>query len=615
MWKNIRVSLSVVLIIFVSGLSYGQSDDDVKLANEYYARGELEKAKSLYEEIARDMTKVNLIHNNYFFLLLNTQDYKIAEKYLDRLIKRNPSNLYYKLDKGRLLKAMAKEGTADKYFKSIIDQIVSNPYLTRHASTYFVNNQLSSYAIQTFEKSRKVLGNDKMYSLEMANLFRIENMQERMVEEYLNYIIANPNNSRYVKNTLGNLLTETKELESLENLLYERIQKEPENITYSDLLIWVNLQLKNFYGAFIQARAIDRRLNKPGDKSVEIGTIALRNDDYTNASKIFNYVIQTYPNSINYIKSKMYLIQAYELRVKNTFPVSEEEIRKVIADYHKLINELGIDRNTLEALRNKALLHAFYLDERDSAITILNQIVGIPRANRDVKSKSKLDLGDIYLLNEEPWESTLLYSQVEKEMKDTPIGYEAKLRNAKLSYFKGDFLLAEEHLDIIKKATTREISNDAISLSLLIKDNIAMDSTEEAMREYAAIELLLFQNKDDEALVAIDSMKSRFRNHSLTDELLWLQADMLLKRAEFENSVRLLSQIMEGYNYDILADDAYFRMGEIYERHLDNKEKAMEIYIDFLSKFPGSVYAAEARKRFRTLRGDFDHLEEEDSSF
>jgi outer membrane protein assembly factor BamD (BamD/ComL family) len=31
----------------------------------------------------------------------------------------------------------------------------------------------------------------------------------------------------------------------------------------------------------------------------------------------------------------------------------------------------------------------------------------------------------------------------------------------------------------------------------------------------------------------------------------------------------------------------------------------MEIYRDFLNKYPGSVYAAEARKRFRNLRGDF----------
>ncbi len=56
---------------------------------------------------------------------------------------------------------------------------------------------------------------------------------------------------------------------------------------------------------------------------------------------------------------------------------------------------------------------------------------------------------------------------------------------------------------------------------------------------------------------------------------------------------------------DILVDDAFFLQGEIYERQLGQKDKAMEIYREFLNKYPGSVYAAEARKRYRLLRGDF----------
>jgi hypothetical protein len=63
---------------------------------------------------------------------------------------------------------------------------------------------------------------------------------------------------------------------------------------------------------------------------------------------------------------------------------------------------------------------------------------------------------------------------------------------------------------------------------------------------------------------------------------------------------------MDDFADDILADDASFMIGEIYEKHLKNPEKAMEIYRNFLTKFPGSVFAAEARKRFRTLRGDFN---------
>ncbi|MCK5206680.1 MAG: tetratricopeptide repeat protein, partial [Cyclobacteriaceae bacterium] len=55
----------------------------------------------------------------------------------------------------------------------------------------------------------------------------------------------------------------------------------------------------------------------------------------------------------------------------------------------------------------------------------------------------------------------------------------------------------------------------------------------------------------------------------------------------------------------ILGDDALFLIGTIYEDQLNEKEKAKEIYQSFLTRYPGSNKAAEARKRFRTLRGDF----------
>jgi tetratricopeptide (TPR) repeat protein len=223
-----------------------------------------------------------------------------------------------------------------------------------------------------------------------------------------------------------------------------------------------------------------------------------------------------------------------------------------------------------------------------------------------------LDLGDIYLLKGEPWESSLLYSQVEKTQKENPVGYEAKLRNAKLSYYKGDFRLAQEHLDILKEATTREIANDALDLSMRIKENIAFDSVGEALKEYASVELMLYQNKTDEALQRLEKLKQGvsvsgkpISNQTILDDVYWLEANIRMKRGQFENALTLLQKIRDEFPDDILTDDAYFLQGEIYERQLKDKEKAMEIYREFLNKYPGSVYAAEARKRYRIMRGDF----------
>jgi tetratricopeptide (TPR) repeat protein len=195
------------------------------------------------------------------------------------------------------------------------------------------------------------------------------------------------------------------------------------------------------------------------------------------------------------------------------------------------------------------------------------------------------------------------------------------LRNAKLSYYRGDFRLAQEHLDILKEATTREIANDALELSLRIKENIAFDTLGEGLRDYARIELLLFQNKIADALEALNHLKEgkvlaktstgadsvySINNLPILDDALWLEARIFLQKGEFERSISLLEQLQREFPQEVLADDAMFQEAEIYERQLGNKTKAMELYREFLNKYPGSVFAAEARKRYRTLRGDFN---------
>jgi len=110
----------------------------------------------------------------------------------------------------------------------------------------------------------------------------------------------------------------------------------------------------------------------------------------------------------------------------------------------------------------------------------------------------------------------------------------------------------------------------------------------------------------DEIEKGVDKDGHAFQNQTILDDTYWLEANIRMKRGEFQKSVDLLQKILKEYPDDVLADDAYFLEGEIYERQLKNKERAMEIYREFLNKYPGSVFAAEARKRFRQLRGDFE---------
>lgn len=581
-----------------------QANDQSLLANEYYIKGELEKARDIYKKLASQPNNIPQIHNNYFNTLTTLKDFKAAEKYTKKALKYFPSNIYYNIDLGILYQIMGDPEKSHKTHAEFLEKNKKNQFVMRTAAQYFMNKELTNYALEAYQFARKFSGNNTTYALELAGVYRTLGKTDLMMDEYLTFGSLRPHNLRYVKNILQNLLVEEEQIQSFQQILIDKIQKNPNQKMYGELLIWSNLQQKDFYGAFVQAKAIDRRFDKNGNRVLDIGRIALQNSAYDDAIEIFLYVVDKYAGTRNYITARRSVISAREGKVKNTYPVEKLALRALISDYQNLVDEVGLNPNTLEAYRSKALLHAFYLDEKDTAINILKAIINTPRAQADTKSKSKIDLGDIYLLKGEPWEATLLYSQVEKSNKDSRIGYDAKLKNAKLNYYKGEFELSKSHLDILKLATSREIANDAISLSLLIKDNTVLDTSDFVTKEFAGIDLLLFQNKDSAAVVALNSMLKKYPGHSLTDEIYWRLANINLQQANFETALAQLEQIQKNYADDILGDDAMYLFAKIHEENLLKPQQAMEIYNQFLLKYPGSVFTADARKRFRKLRGD-----------
>lgn len=607
--STLRTTLSVLLF---STLSLAQTQEEIQLASEYLLKGDKKKALELYRDLSKNDGNTSFIYNNYINVLVDLGLFDEAQNYLKKILRHDPQNLQYKLDMGLTYTRSGDLAKADKYFREIIDENKKNVQRIKVMADYFMSRSLSDYGIIALTESRASLGNPNLFCLDLAMLYRVKGNQDKMVQEYLSYVTQSSANIQYVKNVLQALLTKPEELESLEKLLYDKVQQYPDVEVYSDLLIWVTMQQKNFYASFIQARAYDKRYKRDGEKSMEVAKVALDNEDYNNALKVYRYLIREYPSSPNYLLARLGLIRTREERVKKTFPVKTDSVRTLITDYKNFISQYPDNANALEASKNQALLYANYLDQKDSAVYILNKLIANPKASQFLKAKAKLDLGDIFMLKGEPWESTLLYSQVEKTQKENVVGYEAKLRNAKLSYYKGDFRLAQEHLDILKQATTREIANDALDLSMRIKENIAFDSIGQALKEFAQIELLLFQNKSTAALEKIENLKQGksdagmpISNQTILDDVYWLEANLRMKQGEFQNAIAQLQRIIDEYGTDVLADDAYFLQGEIYERQLGDRDKAMEIYRDFLTKFAGSVYAAEARKRYRQLRGDF----------
>lgn len=595
-----RYSLLFLLSFTVLAL---KAQTDHELANEYFRTGDCEKAmfhgaKALQEQFSKD------ILSRYTDCLINEKRWDEAETFFKKQGRKNDVNeIFYQFQWGRTLAGQNKNAEAEKRYETVLQLLAQRPDLYVQFIEEFRKISEPGFAKKIVLMTREQQKNGNLFRLELAGIYRELGETENMIRELLTYgsMIRNP---EVVQNMFQDFLKEEKDSDILEKILYENIQKNPNEVFYNELLIWKQVQKKDFYKAFLQERSLDKRLKNNGLRIVELSKVALQNEDYSNTLRMYEYLLKEYPKSELYPYVRRMAIYVREEQTKRNYPVNLDEVKKLIADYEALLEEVGTNINALEALRNMAMLYAFYLGDREKSIELLNRAIKNAGGEVVFADRCKLDLGDIYILQNEPWEASLIYSQVEKSQKDDILGYEAKLRNARLYYYKGEFELAKSVLNVLKKATSREIANDASALSLLILDNTGLDSTDQAMRSYSAVELQLFQHQYAEALDSLEALYTRYQDHSLADEILWLQATTLLKLDRNEEAEKRLLKIAGDFHYDILGDNAVYQLALLYETKLKRKEEAMRYYQELMEKYPASIFVADARKRYRQLRGD-----------
>ena len=282
----------------------------------------------------------------------------------------------------------------------------------------------------------------------------------------------------------------------------------------------------------------------------------------------------------------------------------ENDLKELDDLYKKTIEELGQSRKTILLINNYAHFKSFIIHDLISAESILSEAMEIPQLSKSDLAECKLVYADVMLLSDQVWTALLYYSQVEKDFKETPVGHEAKLRRSKISYYQGDFDWAQSQLDILKASTSKLIANDAMDLSLLITDNLNLDTSTVPMEMYARADLLFYQNRFEEAITTLDSILTTYSGHTLSDEIYFRKYQIYQKIGNTDKAIEMLETIVTDYAFDILEDDALFHLAQIYENEKKDFDKAFHYYETILLQCSGSIYTAESRKKYRKLRGD-----------
>ena len=586
--------LIIVLCFFICSNLFAQND---LLAKNYFEKGDFEKALHEYKKLyAASPSNINYI-NQLIITHQELEQYDAVESLLLQLLERikYPAFLVELGYNFQLKNELEKANTQYNAAIASIDDNVNNAFPVARS---FQKHALLNETIAVYKKAM-VLNPNFNFELQLAKIYGEQGNIEKMFTSYLDFAQRNEAALTSVKRAINDFISENSLNENnviFRKLLLKKLQQEP-NILWNDLLSWMFIQQKDFKKAFVQEKAIYNRRPESLQRIEELAFIASSENEINIAKSIFEYIIATTQDSETLLNAHYNLL---ELETKTALPENYEAID---AKYSSLFKEFGLFSQTFKLQIAYAHFLAFYRNNTAKASSFLEKTLRLP-LNQLQLAEVKLELGDILVLQEKFNKALIYYTQIQRNLKNSTISQTARFKVAKASYYKGDFKWAESQLKILKASTSQLMANDALDLKLLISDNKYEDSLQTALKIYAKADLLTFQNKNDEAILLLNTVLENHKTEPIIAQALLKQAQLFEGKSLFEKAKTNYKSIIENYRDGILIDDALYALANIYEKHLGLPEKAKALYEQIIFNHADSIYFVEARKKYRALRGD-----------
>lgn len=583
-----------IVCFFVFTVAISQKN---QLALQYFENGEFNKALGVFEELATQEP------SNYLFFEKMIECYQQLEQYekVEEAIitrKKRYNHPLLLIDLGYNYQLQGKEEEANQKYTEALKVIEDNPNNVYQLGNSFEKKVLVDWALKSYELA--IAQNPNMnFDYQIALLQGQKGNIELMTEKLLDFAYSRQGNVIIVKNYLNRFIQDDSNgtfLTYLKKALILRTQKNPD-IFWNDFLSWIYINQKEYSKAFIQLKAIYKRDPDTFENIISLANITLSEKANEDAVKVLEFIDENIVDSQWKIFAKTHLLK---LKIETALETDYTEISNELDQLLALYN---YNPFTIDLIQVTADFNAFYLNNTQKALDIINKALEMPFSYKD-KARLKLKLADILVYNEKFNQGILYYAQVEDNMKNDVLGHEARMKMAKANYYKNDFDWALKQTKVLKQSSSWLIANDALELYLHIQDNSEEDSTRTALKAFSKADLKLFQNKKEDALNDFLILLENHKGSSIEDEALLKIGKVYTSIKNFEKALYYYNQILEKHTESIYLDEALFFSAEIYLKELNNPEAAKPLYEKIIFNHPDSIYFSEARKQFRILRGD-----------
>jgi tetratricopeptide (TPR) repeat protein len=598
----------ILILLATSSLGVSQNStqetaqNEYLLAENYYREGAYEKATQLYKKLYNSSPFNAAYLGRLISCYQETGAFLIAENLLKNKIKANKNQAYLYVFLGYNFEKQQQKEKATLNYNLALSSLDKRVTYAANIGQLFKEYNLLDNAILAYEKALK-LNKNGTYNFQIAQIYGEKGDYKKMFESYIDLVDKNEQYFSLIQRYASKYITEDPENEA--NVLFKKtlLRKSASNPkeVWNVLLSWLFTQQKEYAKALTQEKALFQRKPENLDAILTIGKIAFEDSSFNASMQCFNFIIE---NS----NAKNELINAHLYLIKIAIATKNPETKSL---FERVFKQYGKNTASLEIQVAYATFLTFSENKPEEAIVVLTEALSYANSKFD-KASIQLKLGDVLVFTGKFNKALIYFSQIQTQLKNHELGQEARFKVAQTSYFKGDFDWAKAQLKILKSSTTQLIANDAVALFLKISDNEPVDSIPSGLKQLARAELLAFQNKNDAALTALNSLftkKGVFINglipgEVIYDDVLFFKAKLLIKQGKYEEALASLLKIITADNQGFLTDDIYFMLAEIYQNNLDNTEKAKEYYQKIIFDHPSSIYLVDARKKYRKLRGD-----------
>ncbi len=589
--------MKIVFLLLGLLFSVGVLAQSEQLAQHYYDKGDFEKAKLGYEELSKQQPS-----NGFYFLRLvesqqQLEEYNLAETLLLNRYKtfKQPALL---VEIGYNYQLKKEDSKAKKYYEEAVASLDKNSNEVYSVAGTFEKKVLVDYALRTYEKAISIEPKYN-FNYRMALLYGQSGNVDKMISTFLDEAAVNQTSIINIQNQLSRFMADDHEnsfSDSLRKALLLRVQKE-QDIFWNGFLSWYFVQRKEFSKAFTQEKAIFKRNPQNLRNILNLAQLAIEERDLDTSRSILDFILESSSNPEVLLQAHLYLLEmdVAEATVQNQ--------KKIEQNIQAVLNQFGVSRNTLKIQLLQAHFLAFELNEIPRAKEIIDNALKLPLNNFE-KADVKMEMADIFLLQQKFNQALLYYTQIENDLKNDPMGHEASLKAAKTSYFKGDFDWAQKQFSTLKTAVSQLIANDALEYFLLINDSNVADSTQVALKQYAKGDYLRYQNKDQEALKVFQQLLLDFKGDQMEAVTNLQIGEIYREFGQYDKALVAFQEIIDKHQESIYVDEALYFSAEILNKNLDKSEEAKAFYEKILFNHQDSIYFTDSREKYRILRGD-----------